>query len=118
MFYLNVSNVDIGVAHVAMTIYACFKYFIYFRHMLQMLYLDVLKVDLVLHMLLWLYMHVSSAYFKCFIYLIRMLQLFHLDVLKIDLREAHLLLLVRRHRSLCHHGSPCASASADAAACM
>jgi dolichyl-phosphate-mannose--protein O-mannosyl transferase len=52
MFYLNVSNVDLGVAHVAMTIYACFKCFIYFRHMSQMLHLDVSKVDLVLHMLL------------------------------------------------------------------
>jgi hypothetical protein len=35
-----------GVTHVAMAIHVCFKYFIYFRRMLQVFHLDVLKVDL------------------------------------------------------------------------
>jgi hypothetical protein len=35
--------------------------------MFQVLHLDVLKVDLVLHMLLLLYTYVSSTCFKCFI---------------------------------------------------
>jgi hypothetical protein len=65
MFYLDVSNVDLGVAHVAMAIHACFKrmfqVFLYFRRMLQMFHLDVSKVDMVLHMWLWLYTHVSSV---------------------------------------------------------
>ena len=47
MFHLDVSKVDLSVAHVVVVIHACF---ISFRHMLQMFYLDVLKVDLVLHM--------------------------------------------------------------------
>jgi hypothetical protein len=61
MFYLDVSNVHLGVAHVAMPIYTCFKCFIYFRRMLQLFHLDVSKVDLVLHILLWLCMHVSTT---------------------------------------------------------
>ena len=52
MFHLDVQNVDLGVAHVAMAIHACFKCFIYYRRMLQMFHLDVSKVDMVLHMLL------------------------------------------------------------------
>ena len=60
MLRLDVSNVDLGVAHVAMVIHACFKCFIYFRRMLQMFHLDVSKVDLVLHMLLWLYTYESA----------------------------------------------------------
>jgi hypothetical protein len=53
--------------------------------MLQVLHLDVLKVDIVLHMLLWLYIYVSSvsSVFK------HMLHVFHLDVSKVDLGEAH-----------------------------
>jgi hypothetical protein len=31
----------------------CCKYFICFTHMLQVFYLDIIKVDLMLHMLLW-----------------------------------------------------------------
>ena len=50
---MDVSNVDFGVAHVAMAIHACFKCFIYFRRMLQMFHLDIVKVDLVLNMLQW-----------------------------------------------------------------
>jgi hypothetical protein len=52
MFHMHVSNVDLGVAHVGIAIHACFKCFIYFRRMLQTFYLDVSKVNLVLHMLL------------------------------------------------------------------
>ena len=61
MFHLNVSKVNLGVAHVAMAIHACFKCFIYFRRMFQIFHLDVSKVDPVLLMLLWLYTHVSSV---------------------------------------------------------
>jgi hypothetical protein len=60
-----------------------------FFYTLQVLCLDVLKIDLVLHMLRWLYMHVSSAYFMRFICFKRMLQVFHLDASKVDLGEAH-----------------------------
>jgi hypothetical protein len=42
-----------------------------------------------LHMLLWLYTHVSNICFKCFICFRRMLQMFHLDVLKVGLGGAH-----------------------------
>jgi hypothetical protein len=51
-FHLGVLKVDLGVAHIAMAIHACFKCFIYFICMLQMFHLDVAKVDLILHMLL------------------------------------------------------------------
>jgi hypothetical protein len=55
-----------------------------FFYMLQVLHLNVLKVDLVLHMLLWLYTHVSSVSSvldvccKCFIW-----------ILKVDVGETH-----------------------------
>jgi hypothetical protein len=38
-----------------------------------------------LHMLLWLYIHVSSVCLNCFIYFKPMLQVFYLDVAKVDL---------------------------------
>jgi hypothetical protein len=47
-----------------------------------MFHLNVLKVDLVLHMLQWLYTHISSV---IYIYFRRLLQMFHLDVSKVDL---------------------------------
>jgi hypothetical protein len=47
------------------------------EHMLQ---LNVAKVDLVLHMLQWLYTCVTIICFKCFSCFKRMLQVFHLDV--------------------------------------
>jgi hypothetical protein len=61
--------------------------------------LDVSKVDLVLHMLQWLYLHVSSisSIFR------RMLQMFHLHVSKVELVlqvALHPLLLVCRGGSL------------------
>jgi hypothetical protein len=46
MFHLDVSKVDLGVAHVAVAICACFKCLICFRRMLQVFYLDDPKVDL------------------------------------------------------------------------
>jgi hypothetical protein len=46
MFYLDVSKVDFGVAHVAVAICAYFKCLICFRRMLQVFYLDDPKVDL------------------------------------------------------------------------
>jgi hypothetical protein len=70
MFHLNVSNIDLGVALVTMAIHACFKCFIYFQtyvvkfHVVNV-YLDISKVDLVLHML---HTRMFQAYFlKCFI---------------------------------------------------
>jgi hypothetical protein len=45
MFHTYVVKVDLDVAYVATTIHACFKCFICFRHMLQIFYLDVSKVD-------------------------------------------------------------------------
>jgi hypothetical protein len=60
-----------------------------------MFHLDVLKVNMVLHMLQWLYTYVSSIFRH-------MLQMFYLDVSKVDhvLQDAvHLLLLVHRRGS-------------------
>jgi hypothetical protein len=51
----------------------CFKYFIYFRRMLQVFIC-------IFYMLQWLYTYVASVCFKCFIYFKRMLQVFYLDV--------------------------------------
>jgi hypothetical protein len=48
-----------------------------FRYMLHMFHLDVAKVDLVLHMLQWLYTYVASVCFKCFKH---MFQVFYLDI--------------------------------------
>jgi hypothetical protein len=75
IFQLDILNVDLGVAHATMAIHVCFKCSIYFRRMLQMFYLDVSKVDMVLHlhMLLCLYTHalsvssISDICCKCFI---------------------------------------------------
>jgi hypothetical protein len=51
-----------------------------FKRLFQIFHLDVSKVDLVLQMLQWLYMHVSSvlSVFK------HMLHMPHLDVSKVD----------------------------------
>jgi hypothetical protein len=54
--------------------------FMRFKCMLHMFYLDVAKVDLVLHMLQWLYTYVASVCFKCFSCFKRILQVFYLDV--------------------------------------
>jgi hypothetical protein len=51
-----------------------------FIYMLYMFHLDIAKVDLVLHMLQWLYTCVASVCFKYFSGFKRMLQVFHLDV--------------------------------------
>jgi hypothetical protein len=51
----------------------CFMRFIY---MLYMFHLDIVKVDLVLHMLQWLYTYVANVCFKYFSCLKRMLQVF------------------------------------------
>jgi hypothetical protein len=79
VFYIDIAKVDRGVPHVAMTKYACctpmFKCFRCFRRMLQMFHRDVLKVDLGVHMLQWLYTYISSVssvsdiYCKCFIWI-------------------------------------------------
>jgi hypothetical protein len=52
MYHLNVSKVDLGVAHVAVATHACFKCFSCFGLMLQMFYLDVSKVDQVLQVVI------------------------------------------------------------------
>jgi hypothetical protein len=53
-------------------------------------YIDVTKVDRMLHMLQWLYTYVSSVYSKCFICFRYMLQVFHLNVAKVDLDVAYM----------------------------
>ena len=58
----------------------CHKCFICFRHILQMFYLDVAKVDLVLHMLQQLQTYVASVCFKCFSCFRHMLQVFYLNI--------------------------------------
>jgi hypothetical protein len=55
-----------------------------------MFHLYIAKVDVMLRMLLWLYMHVSNA---CFIGFRLMLQVFHLDVSKEDFRGAHVVMV-------------------------
>jgi hypothetical protein len=45
--------------------------------MLHMFHLDVLKIDLLLHMLQWLYMYVASVCFKYFICFKHILQVFY-----------------------------------------
>ena len=114
MFHLDVSKVDLGVAHVAMAIHACFKCFIYLRRILQTFNLDVFKSRYgVAHAAIAIH-----ACFKHFIYFRHMLQVFHLDVSKIDIGEAHVLLLVRCRGSPCCHGSPHTPAGATIVACM
>ena len=54
--------------------------FMSFKCMLHMFHLDVAKVDLVLHMLQWLYMYVASVCFKCLSCFKYMLQVFYLDI--------------------------------------
>jgi hypothetical protein len=48
--------------------------------MLHMFHLDIAKLDLVLHMLQWLYMYVASAHFRCLSCFKPMLQVFYLDI--------------------------------------
>jgi hypothetical protein len=54
--------------------------FMRFRCMLHIFHLDVAKVDLVLHILQWLYTYVASIWFKCLVCFKHMLQVFYLDV--------------------------------------
>jgi hypothetical protein len=74
-----------------------------FFYILQVLYLDVSKVDPVLHMLLWLYTHVSSVssvsdiYYKCFIWMFQK---------KISGTRKHILLPVRCRRLPSRRRSP------------
>jgi hypothetical protein len=79
VFYLDIAYVLIWFQVFFASVSSVFFY------MLQVLHLDISKVDLVLHMLLWLYAHVLSVLF----FFRRMLQAFHLDFSKVDLREAH-----------------------------
>jgi hypothetical protein len=50
-----------------------------------MFHLDIAKIDLVLHMLQWLYTYVASVCFKCFSYSKCMLQVFYIDVVYVAL---------------------------------
>ena len=52
----------------------------HFRCMLHMFNLDVAKVDLLLHMLQWLYKYVASVCSKYSTYFRHMLQVFYLDI--------------------------------------
>jgi hypothetical protein len=47
---------------------------------LHVFHLNVAKVDLVLHMLQWLYIYVASVCFRCFSCFRSILQVFYLDV--------------------------------------
>jgi hypothetical protein len=69
-------------AHVAIVCLKCF------RGMLQLLYIDVAKVDRnVAHVVMDIHV-CSSVCFKCLIYSRRMSQVFYLDVTKVDLDVA------------------------------
>jgi hypothetical protein len=64
MLHLDVSKVDLGVAHIAVATYAYFIISFVFRFTLQMFHLDVSKVDRVLHVtvrLLLLVRHCGSC---------------------------------------------------------
>jgi hypothetical protein len=100
VFHLNIAKVDLGwIAYVAMAIYACCKCIF---QVFQLFQTFVSSVDLVLHMLQWLYMHVSNTCFKCSSVFRHILQMFHLDISKayVMLQAAvRLLLLVCRRGS-------------------
>ena len=61
--------------------------------MLQVLYIDVAKVDRNVTHVVWLYAYVSSICSKSFICSRRMLQVFYLDVAKVDLDVAYTCML-------------------------
>jgi hypothetical protein len=59
IFHLDVLKVNIGVAQVTIAIHVCFRCMFYLIQMyVVMFHPNVAKVDLVLHILLWLYVHV------------------------------------------------------------
>jgi hypothetical protein len=79
VFHLDVVKVDMRcficckpMFQVFLCLDVCFKYIIW-----------------KLHILLWLYMHVSRVCFKCFRYFRRMLQVFYLDATKVDQNIAY-----------------------------
>jgi hypothetical protein len=79
-------QVDIALESVCCKI--CFKCF---RSVLQVLHIDVTKVDRdVAHVAIWLYTYVSSVGSKCFICFRHMLQIFYLDIAKVDLDFAYI----------------------------
>jgi hypothetical protein len=55
-----------------------------------------------LHMLFWLYTHVSSVCFKCFIFFKLMLQMFHLDVTHMFQAHVQVFHLFRRMLQMFH----------------
>jgi hypothetical protein len=82
--------------------------------MLQMFHLNIFKsISGVAHVAMAI--HACFACFACFVCFRHMLQEFHLDVSKVDLGEVH---AIAASVPPCRHGSPCALASATAAACM
>jgi hypothetical protein len=54
IFHLNVLKVNIGVVQITIAIHV----FYLFQMYIVMFHSNVVKVDLVLHILLWLYVHV------------------------------------------------------------
>jgi hypothetical protein len=65
--------------------YVAYRMFHVFQMYVAYVHLDVAKIDLVLHMLQWLYIYIASVCFKCFSYSKRMLQVFYIDVVYIAL---------------------------------
>jgi hypothetical protein len=73
--------------HVASVYFKCFKYF---RGMLQVFYIDVVKVDRDVAHVAMVFSSVCPKYFICFRC---MLQVFYLDVAKVDLDVAYTCML-------------------------
>jgi hypothetical protein len=74
--FLDVTNVDLDVAYVAMGIYTCCK------RMFQVFNLDVAKVDLDVSMTIYV---CCMRMFKCFRCFRRIFQVFYLDIAKVVL---------------------------------
>jgi hypothetical protein len=55
VLHIHVAKVYRDIAHVVKAIHICFKYFICCRRIMQMFYLDVAKVDLMLHIYIYAY---------------------------------------------------------------
>jgi hypothetical protein len=85
MFHLVFSKVNLGVAHVAMAIHACFKSFIFQTYVANASSGCCNSRSCVAYVVMAIH-----ACFKCFICFRRMLKVFHLDVSKGDLRRAHI----------------------------
>jgi hypothetical protein len=89
VFYIDVAKVDRDVAHVAITIYVCFKCMFQIFHMFQMYVASVSFGCCRSKYGSCIYMHVASICFKCFTCFTLMLQLFHLNVAYVFAMATH-----------------------------